>query len=88
MYHNIQTSAGGTVHGTEVETDRNYKEVKHTVETPLTMEHNMAYSTTMSTTYYYYYYYYTHITSNDTDKEHACMCSIHGHNLMCGDFQM
>ena len=36
-------------HGTEVKTDRNYEEVKHIVETPFTMEHNVAYSTTAHT---------------------------------------
>ena len=52
FYANIQSSAGefvDTAHGTEVETDRNYEEVKHIVETPFTMEHNMAYSTTSTT---------------------------------------
>ena len=50
FYHNIQTPAGDTGHGTEVETDRNYEEVKHIVETPFTMEHNVAYSTTTTHT--------------------------------------
>ena len=29
-----------------METDRNYEEVKHIIETPFTMEHNVAYFTT------------------------------------------
>ena len=54
---NIKSSAGdefvGTaqLQGTEVVDDKNYEEVKHTVETtPFTMEHNVAYSITH--TYY------------------------------------
>ena len=53
FYANIQSSAGefvDTAHGTEVESERNYEEVKHTVETPFNMKHNVAYSTTTSTT--------------------------------------
>ena len=38
-----------TGHETKAETDSNYEEVKHNVETPFTMEHNMAYSTTTYT---------------------------------------
>ena len=50
--HFFQSLAGDfddidTGHETKVETDSNY--VKHTVQTPLTMEHNMAYSTTTHT---------------------------------------
>ena len=48
--HFIQSLAGDfddTGHKTEVESDSNY--VKHTVQTPLTMEHNMAHSTTIYT---------------------------------------
>ena len=33
----------------ETAADSNYEEVKHTVETPFTMEHNVAYSTTTHT---------------------------------------
>ena len=33
-------------HVAEKETDMTYAEVKHTVQTPFTMEHNLAYSTT------------------------------------------
>ena len=54
FYANIQSSAGefgDTGHKTEVETDGNYEEVKHTVETPFTMDYNMAYSTTTTTTH-------------------------------------
>ena len=53
FYANIQSSAGEfgeTGHKTEVETDSNYEEVKQAVETPFTMEHNVAYSTTSTTT--------------------------------------
>ena len=32
------------------ETDKNYEEVKHIVETPFTMKHNVAYSTTTTHT--------------------------------------
>ena len=46
FYYNIQTPAGDTGHGTEVETDRNYEEVEQIVEAPFTMENNVAYSTT------------------------------------------
>ena len=52
LYVNIQSPTGDftdTDHGTEMQTDGNYEEVKHTVETPFTMEHNMAYSTTTHT---------------------------------------
>ena len=38
-----------TAHGTELQTDSNYEEVKHIVETPFTMEHNVAYSATTHT---------------------------------------
>ena len=50
FYNNIQTPAGDTSHGMEAKIDRDYEEVKHTVETPFTMEHNVAYSTTTTTT--------------------------------------
>ena len=49
FYDNIQTPAVDTSHGMKTKTDSNYEEVKHIVETPLTMEHNMAYSTTTTT---------------------------------------
>ena len=49
LYVNIQSPTGDftdTAHGKEMQTDGNYEEVKHIVETPFTMERNMAYSTT------------------------------------------
>ena len=49
FYANIQSSAGvfvDTAQGSKVETDRSHEEVKHIVETPFTMEHNVAYSIT------------------------------------------
>ena len=51
FYNNIQAPAGDTSHGMETKIDRDYEEVKHTVETPFTMEHNVAYSTTTTTTH-------------------------------------
>ena len=53
FYANIQSTAGefvDTAQGSKVETDRNHEEMKHIVESPFTMEHNMAYSTTTTTT--------------------------------------
>ena len=52
FYDSIQSLAGDfddTGHETKVETDGSYEEVKHIVDTPFTMEHNMAYSTTTHT---------------------------------------
>ena len=52
FYDTIQSLVsdfGDTAHKTEVGTDSNYDEVKHIVETPFTMEHNLAYSTTTLT---------------------------------------
>ena len=53
FYDTIQSLVsdfGDTAHKTEVGTDSNYDEVKHIVETPFTMEHNVAYSTTTTHT--------------------------------------
>ena len=50
LYNNIQAPAGDTGHGIEMKTDSNYEEVELNAETPFTMEHNVAYSTTTTTT--------------------------------------
>ena len=49
FYDNIQAPPVYTSHGMETKTDSNYEEVKYIVETPFTMEHNVAYSTTTTT---------------------------------------
>ena len=55
MYDTIhdQSSAAGnfinTAHGRKVQTAGSYENVKHIAETPFTIKHNMAYSTTTHT---------------------------------------